>query len=161
MRLSLRDFRLSISSGGRLLDSIPERLRASAISDFDTIRVPIPFSFAIEATHLATDSGSLGICLYEYESTTLSPSSKMTPASISKRICCMRVGPSARSLRLKGYHRSATWTLVNTSSRALLGRFELENPLILASGILGVTVASLRRAIDSGAGCAISKSIGL
>jgi dihydroorotate dehydrogenase (NAD+) catalytic subunit len=51
--------------------------------------------------------------------------------------------------------------LVNTSSRALLGRFELENPLILASGILGVTVASLRRAIDSGAGCAISKSIGL
>ena len=51
--------------------------------------------------------------------------------------------------------------MVNTSARASLGRFELENPVVLASGILGVTMASLRRAIDSGAGGAISKSIGL
>jgi dihydroorotate dehydrogenase (NAD+) catalytic subunit len=51
--------------------------------------------------------------------------------------------------------------LVGISLRASLGRIELENPVVLASGILGVTVASLRRAIDSGAGGAVSKSIGL
>lgn len=37
----------------------------------------------------------------------------------------------------------------------------LANPLILASGIVGVTVTSLARAIQSGAGGAVSKSIGL
>jgi len=51
--------------------------------------------------------------------------------------------------------------LVSTSLKASLGRFELVNPIVLASGVLGVTVASLRRAIDSGAGGAVSKSIGL
>ena len=45
--------------------------------------------------------------------------------------------------------------------RVSIGRVELENPLVLASGILGVTLASLRRAVDSGAGAAVSKSIGL
>jgi dihydroorotate dehydrogenase (NAD+) catalytic subunit len=42
-----------------------------------------------------------------------------------------------------------------------LGKFVLENPLVLASGIVGVTTASLSRAIESGAGAAVSKSIGL
>lgn len=37
----------------------------------------------------------------------------------------------------------------------------LENPLVLASGIVGVTASSLTRAIASGAGAAVSKSIGL
>ncbi len=51
--------------------------------------------------------------------------------------------------------------LVSTSLKASLGRFELKNPVVLASGVVGVTVASLRRAIESGAGGAVSKSIGL
>jgi dihydroorotate dehydrogenase (NAD+) catalytic subunit len=51
--------------------------------------------------------------------------------------------------------------LVSTTLKASLGRFELENPTLLASGIVGVTLASLRRAVDSGAGGAVSKSIGL
>jgi dihydroorotate dehydrogenase (NAD+) catalytic subunit len=38
---------------------------------------------------------------------------------------------------------------------------KLENSLMLASGIVGVTVASLNRAVESGAGAAVSKSIGL
>lgn len=42
-----------------------------------------------------------------------------------------------------------------------MGKIVLENPLVLASGIVGVTTASLSRAIESGAGAAISKSIGL
>jgi dihydroorotate dehydrogenase (NAD+) catalytic subunit len=51
--------------------------------------------------------------------------------------------------------------LVNISLNTRLGEIELQNPLVLASGIVGVTVSSLVRAIDSGAGGAVSKSIGL
>jgi dihydroorotate dehydrogenase (NAD+) catalytic subunit len=51
--------------------------------------------------------------------------------------------------------------LVDTSLRVTLGDFKLENPILLASGVVGVTVASLTRAIESGAGGAVSKSIGL
>ncbi|MBI3116627.1 MAG: dihydroorotate dehydrogenase [Thaumarchaeota archaeon] len=42
-----------------------------------------------------------------------------------------------------------------------MGKTVLENPLVLASGIVGVTTSSLSRAIESGAGAAVSKSIGL
>lgn len=42
-----------------------------------------------------------------------------------------------------------------------LAGLRLEGPLLLASGIVGVTVRSLTRAIESGAGAAVSKSIGL
>ncbi len=42
-----------------------------------------------------------------------------------------------------------------------MGEIALENPLVLASGIVGVTAASLSRALESGAGAAVSKSIGL
>jgi dihydroorotate dehydrogenase (NAD+) catalytic subunit len=47
------------------------------------------------------------------------------------------------------------------SLRISISGFRLENPLLLASGVLGVTVESLGRAIESGAGAAVSKSIGL
>lgn len=51
--------------------------------------------------------------------------------------------------------------MAGRSLRVSLAGFRLENPLLLASGIVGVTVPSLIRALDSGAGGAISKSIGL
>jgi dihydroorotate dehydrogenase (NAD+) catalytic subunit len=38
---------------------------------------------------------------------------------------------------------------------------KFENPILLASGIAGVTVKTLTRAIESGAGGVVSKSIGL
>ncbi|MDG6926049.1 MAG: dihydroorotate dehydrogenase [Nitrososphaerota archaeon] len=47
------------------------------------------------------------------------------------------------------------------SLRVKVAGLRLENPLLLASGIVGVTVDSLTRAIESGAGGAVSKSIGL
>jgi dihydroorotate dehydrogenase (NAD+) catalytic subunit len=51
--------------------------------------------------------------------------------------------------------------LAETSLRVSLAGLKIENPLVLASGILGVTVNSLVRAVESGAGAAASKSIGL
>ena len=45
--------------------------------------------------------------------------------------------------------------------RVSFAGLRLENPLILASGIAGVTVKTLTRAIDEGAGAVVSKSIGL
>ncbi len=51
--------------------------------------------------------------------------------------------------------------MVETSLRVSLAGLKFENPLVLASGIVSVTVTSLIRAIDSGAGAAVSKSIGL
>jgi dihydroorotate dehydrogenase (NAD+) catalytic subunit len=51
--------------------------------------------------------------------------------------------------------------LVETSLRVSLAGLKFENPLVLASGIVGVTVSSLVRAVDSGAGAVVSKSIGL
>ncbi|MDA4122157.1 MAG: dihydroorotate dehydrogenase [Thaumarchaeota archaeon] len=51
--------------------------------------------------------------------------------------------------------------MVGPSLRVSLAGLRFENPLMLASGIVGVTVPSLTRAIDSGAGSAVSKSIGL
>ena len=51
--------------------------------------------------------------------------------------------------------------MVETSLRVSLAGLKFQNPLVLASGIVSVTVTSLVRAIDSGAGAAVSKSIGL
>jgi len=51
--------------------------------------------------------------------------------------------------------------VVETSLRVSLAGLKFENPLMLASGIVSVTVTSLMRAIDSGAGAVVSKSIGL
>jgi len=51
--------------------------------------------------------------------------------------------------------------LARASTRTRIGRSVLGSPLILASGIVGVTAASLSRALASGAGAAVSKSIGL
>ncbi|MDA4113896.1 MAG: dihydroorotate dehydrogenase [Thaumarchaeota archaeon] len=45
--------------------------------------------------------------------------------------------------------------------RVSFAGLKLENPLMLASGIVGVTVDTLARAVESGAGAAVSKSIGL
>jgi dihydroorotate dehydrogenase (NAD+) catalytic subunit len=38
--------------------------------------------------------------------------------------------------------------------------FKLANPLMLASGILGISIPVLKRVVDAGAGAVISKSIG-
>ncbi|MCP8308038.1 MAG: dihydroorotate dehydrogenase [archaeon] len=38
--------------------------------------------------------------------------------------------------------------------------FKMNNPLMLASGILGISIASLRRVFEAGAGAVITKSIG-
>jgi dihydroorotate dehydrogenase (NAD+) catalytic subunit len=38
--------------------------------------------------------------------------------------------------------------------------FQLSNPLMLASGILGISIPVLKRVVDAGAGAVISKSIG-
>jgi len=51
--------------------------------------------------------------------------------------------------------------LAERSLRVSIAGVKLENPLLLASGIVGVTVDSLVRAVESGAGGAVSKSIGL
>jgi dihydroorotate dehydrogenase (NAD+) catalytic subunit len=51
--------------------------------------------------------------------------------------------------------------LVERSLKVSMAGLKLENPLLLASGIVGVTVGSLERAVESGAGGAVSKSIGL
>jgi len=51
--------------------------------------------------------------------------------------------------------------LVDSPLRTSFAGLRLENPLVLASGIAGVTVKSLTRAIESGAGAAVSKSIGI
>jgi dihydroorotate dehydrogenase (NAD+) catalytic subunit len=51
--------------------------------------------------------------------------------------------------------------LVDTPLRVSFAGLKLENPLMLASGIVGVTVETLARAVESGAGAAVSKSIGL
>jgi len=51
--------------------------------------------------------------------------------------------------------------LADLSLRVSFAGLKLENPLMLASGIVGVTVTSLLRAISEGAGAAVSKSIGL
>ena len=51
--------------------------------------------------------------------------------------------------------------MVDTSLRVSFAGLKLENPLMLASGIAGVTVDTLARAVESGAGAAVSKSIGL
>jgi dihydroorotate dehydrogenase (NAD+) catalytic subunit len=51
--------------------------------------------------------------------------------------------------------------LVERSLRVSIAGVRLENPLLLASGVVGVTVDSLTRAIEAGAGAAVSKSIGL
>lgn len=51
--------------------------------------------------------------------------------------------------------------MVERSLRVSLAGVKLQNPLLLASGIVGVTVDSLLRAVESGAGAAVSKSIGL
>lgn len=51
--------------------------------------------------------------------------------------------------------------MVERSLRVSFSGIKLENPLLLASGIVGVTVESLSRAVESGAGGAVSKSIGL
>ncbi|MCL5874533.1 MAG: dihydroorotate dehydrogenase [Candidatus Thermoplasmatota archaeon] len=42
-----------------------------------------------------------------------------------------------------------------------IGNFSLENPVILASGILDETSGSILRALKSGAGAAVTKSIGM
>ena len=51
--------------------------------------------------------------------------------------------------------------MAERSLRVSMAGLKFDNPLLLASGILGVTVGSLTRAIESGAGGAVSKSIGL
>jgi dihydroorotate dehydrogenase (NAD+) catalytic subunit len=51
--------------------------------------------------------------------------------------------------------------LVERSLRVSIAGVKLENPLLLASGIVGVTVDSLSRALEAGAGGTVSKSIGL
>lgn len=51
--------------------------------------------------------------------------------------------------------------MVDSPLRTSFAGLRLENPLVLASGIAGVTVKSLTRAIESGAGAAVSKSIGI
>ena len=51
--------------------------------------------------------------------------------------------------------------MAERSLRVSIAGVKLENPLLLASGIVGVTVDSLVRAVESGAGGAVSKSIGL
>jgi dihydroorotate dehydrogenase (NAD+) catalytic subunit len=53
------------------------------------------------------------------------------------------------------------WSLVERSLKVSMAGMRLENPLLLASGVVGVTVDSLIRAVESGAGAAVSKSIGL
>lgn len=53
------------------------------------------------------------------------------------------------------------WGVVERSLKVSMAGLRLENPLLLASGIVGVTVDSLVRAIESGAGGVVSKSIGL
>jgi dihydroorotate dehydrogenase (NAD+) catalytic subunit len=47
------------------------------------------------------------------------------------------------------------------SLAAMIGKMELENPLILASGILGETGQSLLKVLEAGAGAVVTKSIGL
>jgi dihydroorotate dehydrogenase (NAD+) catalytic subunit len=42
-----------------------------------------------------------------------------------------------------------------------VGGLSLQNPVMLAAGILGTTGASLRRAALAGAGCVVTKSVGL
>ncbi len=51
--------------------------------------------------------------------------------------------------------------MVEKPLRVSFAGLKLENPLMLASGIAGVTVKTLTRAVESGAGAAVSKSIGL
>ncbi|MGA2198993.1 MAG: dihydroorotate dehydrogenase [Nitrososphaerales archaeon] len=51
--------------------------------------------------------------------------------------------------------------MVDKPLRVSFAGLKLDNPLVLASGIAGVTVKTLARAIESGAGAAVSKSIGL
>ena len=51
--------------------------------------------------------------------------------------------------------------MADTSSRVSFAGLRFENPVALASGITGVTVRTLVRALESGAGFAVSKSIGL
>ena len=51
--------------------------------------------------------------------------------------------------------------MVDRSLRVSFGGLRFENPLVLASGIADTTVGSMMRAIESGAGAAVSKSIGL
>lgn len=51
--------------------------------------------------------------------------------------------------------------MADRSLRVSIAGMRLENPLLLASGIVGVTVRSLTRAVEAGAGGAVSKSIGL
>ena len=51
--------------------------------------------------------------------------------------------------------------MADTSLRVSFANLKLENPLLLASGILVVTVSSMVRAVEEGAGGAVSKSIGL
>ncbi|MGD0637354.1 MAG: dihydroorotate dehydrogenase [Nitrososphaerales archaeon] len=51
--------------------------------------------------------------------------------------------------------------MVGTPLRVSVAGMKFENPLLLASGIAGVTVKTLTRAIEEGAGGAVSKSIGL
>lgn len=55
----------------------------------------------------------------------------------------------------------AVGPMVEKPLRVSFAGLKLENPLMLASGIAGVTVKTLTRAVESGAGAAVSKSIGL
>jgi dihydroorotate dehydrogenase (NAD+) catalytic subunit len=57
--------------------------------------------------------------------------------------------------------RFGVWELAVSPLRVSFAGLKLDNPLSLASGIAGVTVATLARAVESGAGAAVSKSIGL
>jgi len=50
---------------------------------------------------------------------------------------------------------------VNNVLESEVGGLKLINPTILAAGILGMTCATLRRAVKSGAGAVITKSLGL
>jgi dihydroorotate dehydrogenase (NAD+) catalytic subunit len=43
----------------------------------------------------------------------------------------------------------------------MIGTLKLENPTMLAAGVLGTTAASLRRVMQNGAGAVVTKSVGL
>ena len=42
-----------------------------------------------------------------------------------------------------------------------IGTLKLENPTMLAAGVLGTTASSLRRVMQNGAGAVVTKSVGL
>jgi dihydroorotate dehydrogenase (NAD+) catalytic subunit len=52
-------------------------------------------------------------------------------------------------------------TLLMPSLAVDVGGLSLRNPIMLAAGVLGTTGASMKRAASSGAGCVVTKSVGI